>query len=106
MDSVESMYAADYAVESVYGMDNELHAIKKLGCGIVYSPSASNLCDGYFCSYDWNCASGCCWGNYCRSSCAGYDLMWLWWTLTFLFIFCCLISIMAAARRRRRMMAM
>ena len=76
------------------------------GCSIIFDSGKSDMCNGYFCQYDWNCASGCCWGNSCRSDCSGYDLVWLWWTLSFLFLFCCICSMIGAAKRRRRMLAL
>ena len=75
------------------------------GCTIVYYSSSYNMCDGWFCEHDWNCASNRCCGNYCQDFC-GTALAWLWWTLSFIFLFMCIMSCVAAAKRRRRMEAM
>ena len=87
-------------------IDGLVNSNAATGCSIFFDPSKSDMCNGQLCYQNWNCASGCCWGNQCRSDCTAYNLMWLWWTLSFLFLFCCICSMMAAARRRRRMMAL
>ena len=73
----------------------------RLGCSVVYNPTYSyDLCNGVYCRLNVDCESGCCYYNYCSSSC-GPELYWLWWTLSFTFFFCCIIFLIAGARRRR-----
>ena len=77
--------------------------LNRLGCSITYERGYSNnLCNGIFCEADWNCLSDCCSYNHCQNECH-YALAWLWWTLSFTLLFCCLMSIILGARRRRMM---
>ena len=84
----------------VFGEENTADL---LGCSIVYNSYYSyNVCNGWFCEHNWNCASGRCCGNYCNDWC-GEGLAWLWWTLSFIILILCIMSCIAAAKRRRRM---
>ena len=75
----------------------------KLGCSVRYDPVYSyDLCNGVYCQWDSDCASNCCHYNYCDDEC-NLGLAWLWWTLSFLLLFCCIASMIAGARRRRMM---
>ena len=61
-------------------------------CTTLYSYSTYNICDGWFCTRNVNCESGCCSSD---STCGCSDLAWLWWLLGFLFLFCCISSMIA-----------
>ena len=76
-----------------------------LGCSIGYSYYAYNICDGWYCTRDWQCASGNCCRSYCEDWC-GDDLAWLWWTLFCIFLFLCILSCILKAKRRQRMARM
>ena len=69
-------------------------------CSTEYYYYTNDMCDGSFCQRDYNCLSGCCYLSYCEHDCS-YALEWLWWTLSFLFLFCCIAAMIGGARRRR-----
>ena len=73
-------------------------------CTYNYDYYTSNVCDYGVCSRDYNCESNCCSGNTCSSYWCdrSSSLDWLWWLLSFLFLFCCIASSIAHAKRRRR----
>ena len=75
-----------------------------LGCNrfTAYSYYVYDVCDGWGCRYNNQCASDCCNSYVCSNSYCNADLAWLWWTLGSLFFVLCIISMMAGARRRRR----
>ena len=77
-----------------------------LGCTVYsyYTYSNYNVCNGWGCRNNSQCASDCCDGYVCSNDYCNADLAWLWWTLGSLFFILCIISMMAGARRRRRQM--
>ena len=78
---------------------------KSLGCTYEWSRVGGNtdVCNTGYCIYSDNCASDCCdYYNRCWDCDDAADLAWLWWTLSFFFLFLCIISIVAGAKRRQR----
>ena len=63
-----------------------------ISCTYNYSYYTYNVCDGWYCARAANCESGCCSNSTC-GNCS--DLAWLWWLLSFLFLFCCIASMIA-----------
>ena len=60
-------------------------------------------CDGDICYSGYQCESGCCvyysYSSGCSSACG--SLAWLWWSISWFFVICCICMCIMRARRMR-----
>eukprot|EP00347_Sterkiella_histriomuscorum_P022183 403331381 len=72
------------------------------GCWIYYSYSysSSQLCDGQYCQGDWQCDSGDCHNNYCKSVLPPYAIFLI--TFFSVFIFCTILRVICRACAAKR----
>ena len=96
---------SQYIPEGMMDMNAAGQELMRVGCGLQYYYYNYNQCVGTYCAHNSNCASGCCYLNYCDTECH-VALEWLWWTLGMLFLCMCICAMVGARQRRRRMMMM